>query len=208
MPRTRRPDQKPHKRRARFLSGCVLALLLIAGLGLALTRLSDRLPFDWRQLFPHRPRGIIIHHTATPDVAYGEKVDAAFIDREHAKRGFSIATREHTYHIGYHYLILRDGTVQPGRPEWMPGSHTLHHNDQLGICLVGNFSSGDNPHGENGSMRPSPQQLAALDKLLHQLIRTYHFRPNNLHRHRDYAQTACPGDRFPFEEVKRRAFAP
>jgi N-acetyl-anhydromuramyl-L-alanine amidase AmpD len=90
----------------------------------------------------------------------------------------------------------------------MPGSHTLHHNNQLGICLVGDFSSADNPTGKHGSTRPSPQQLAALDKLLKHLIQKYHYGPQNLHRHRDYAQTACPGDRFPFEEVKRRAFAP
>jgi len=161
---------------------------------------------DWLWFLAGRPTGIILHHTATPDVVAGQRVDAAFIDREHAKRGFSVVAAKRTVHIGYHYLILRDGTVQSGRPEGVPGSHTIGHNRQLGICLVGNFSSSDNPTGKNGSMRPSRQQLDALDKLLKHLIRKYRFRPGNLHRHRDYAQTACPGDRFPFEAVKRRAF--
>jgi len=207
MMQHRQPSDPRDAGPPRFSRGCALALLGAALLNLLLAGLSGRLNWDWRRPFTHRPAGIILHHTATPDVVAGRRVDAAFIGREHARRGFSTTVGGRTIHIGYHYLILRDGTVQPGRPEDVPGSHTLGHNDQLGICLVGNFSSSANPHGEHGSMRPSPRQLAALDELLQQLIRKYHYRPKHLHRHRDYAPTACPGDRFPFAEVKRRAFA-
>ena len=197
-----RPDHN-----LRLDSGCAWALLAAALLNLGLAALHGRLDFQWRLLLPRmRPSGIIIHHTATPDVVEGQQVDAQFIGRQHARRGFSCTAGGRTYNIGYHYLILRDGTVQPGRPENAPGSHTLGQNHQLGICLVGNFSSGANPNGEHGSTQPSERQLAALDKLLKQLIEKYHYRPKHLHRHRDYAQTACPGDRFPFEDVKKRAF--
>ncbi len=190
----------------RFSRGCALALLAAALLNLLLAGLFGRLNFDWWRTIRRQPVGIILHHTATPDVAAGQRVDVKFLSREHARRGFSVVAHGRLYHIGYHYLILRDGTVQAGRPEDAPGSHTRGHNNQLGLCLVGNFSSSANPHGEHGSTRPSPEQLAALDKLLKQLIRKYRFRPRHLHRHRDYAPTACPGDRFPFDEVKRRAF--
>lgn len=191
----------------RFSRGCAGALLAAAVLNLLLAGLCGRLDLSWRRLVRRHPVGVILHHTATPDIVAGQRVDAAFIGREHAQRGFSVIAEGRVYHIGYHYLILRDGTVQAGRPESVPGSHTLGHNNQIGICLVGNFSSSANPHGEHGSTRPSPEQLAALDKLLKRLIRKYRFRPRDLHRHRDYAPTACPGDRFPFADVKRRAFS-
>ena len=50
-------------------------------------------------------RLLVVHVTATP-----AKLDigAAEIDDMHRQRGFSS--------IGYHYVIRRDGTIEPGRP--------------------------------------------------------------------------------------------
>ena len=40
--------------------------------------------------------------------------------------------------IGYHAVILRDGTVEQGRPLETPGAHVRGHNhDSIGICLIG-----------------------------------------------------------------------
>lgn len=39
--------------------------------------------------------------------------------------------------IGYHYVILEDGTVENGRPEYWKGSHAYGHNSAIGICLIG-----------------------------------------------------------------------
>lgn len=40
--------------------------------------------------------------------------------------------------IGYHKVILRDGTVEDGRPEYMQGAHCRGYNDRsLGVCLIG-----------------------------------------------------------------------
>jgi len=139
-------------------------------------------------------------------VAEGQTVDARLIDRWHARRGFARADEERIYHIGYHYVILPDGVIQHGRPERMRGAHCEGHNDQLGICLVGNFSSSANPRGRQGPNRPTEAQLAALDHLLRSLIGRYGFTRRDLHRHRDYAETACPGDGFPFERVVEEAF--
>ncbi len=191
----------------RYGCGCLIICLLAVGI-YGSKFVLPKASYYWRCLLPSRPRGIILHHTATPDIVAGQRVDAAFLDRAHARRGFSYKDpRGRIYHIGYHYVILRDGTIQPGRPENAPGSHTHGYNDYLGICLVGNFSSSANPHGEHGATHPSPAQLAALNRLLKKLIRKYHFRPEDIRRHRDFAFTACPGDRFPFEAVKRRAFS-
>jgi len=43
--------------------------------------------------------------------------------------------------IGYHWVIRRDGTVEPGRNEATPGAHVRGHNqDSIGICLVGGLN--------------------------------------------------------------------
>ena len=56
---------------------------------------------------------IVIHCSAVrPD----QTSSAAQIDTWHRQRGFKLG-------IGYHYVIRRDGTIEPGRPEWMIGAH-------------------------------------------------------------------------------------
>ena len=40
--------------------------------------------------------------------------------------------------IGYHYVIRRDGQIEPGRPEWLIGAHCVNHNaHSIGICYEG-----------------------------------------------------------------------
>jgi len=63
------------------------------------------------------PAGIIIHHSAVPRSLDGAPIDAAVIDRIHKRRGYEIFYWGKFYNIGYHYVILADGTVQKGRPE-------------------------------------------------------------------------------------------
>jgi N-acetyl-anhydromuramyl-L-alanine amidase AmpD len=67
-----------------------------------------------------------------------ETGNAFIIDGWHKARGWR--------GIGYHYVILRDGTVEAGRPldddEWIAGNevgaHCLGLNEcSVGICLIG-----------------------------------------------------------------------
>ena len=40
--------------------------------------------------------------------------------------------------IGYHYVVRRNGEIEPGRPEYMVGAHCLHHNSHsIGVCYEG-----------------------------------------------------------------------
>ncbi len=189
-------------RHGRVLPG--LLLLLAVGTVMA-GGMAARYGRGWpRRLWWLRPPGIVLHHSASPGSEGGTPVDVALIDRWHEQRGWGAETRAGTYHVGYHYVILPDGTVEAGRPEWLPGAHTRGHNDCLGVCLIGNFSSADNPAGRVQPARPTPRQLAALDKLLRRLLRRYHLTPAAVRRHCDLAPTACPGDRFPFEAVVQR----
>jgi len=156
---------------------------------------------------PSFPAGIVIHHTATPPVVNGRRVDAAFIDRMHALRGFRVVDRDgHVYHIGYHFLILQDGEVQRGRPETLPGGHTRGHSEMLGIVLVGNFHRASN-RGHCGPLTPPAAQLAAAERLTLALMARYHLTPAEVYLHRDLCPTACPGDQFP-EQAFRRAITP
>lgn len=200
-------DSRKRQRPVRWRAVAATLLLAAALACVLLAAISYHSKGRWpRRIIPYTPAGIILHHSATDQRLNGQLVDAQFIDRMHARRGFNGITGGRNYHIGYHYIIRGDGVIEAGRPEWMWGSHTRGHNDQLGICLIGDFSSGDNPSGKKGPLRPSKAQLEALNKLLCRLSAKYHFKAEDIHRHRDYAKTACPGDRFPFQQVVRRAF--
>jgi N-acetylmuramoyl-L-alanine amidase len=71
---------------------------------------------------------IIVHCSDTPT---GMFCNAETIRRWHVdERGWD--------DIGYHFVILPDGTVEDGRPLETPGAHVSGHNSRsIGLCLVG-----------------------------------------------------------------------
>ena len=80
---------------------------------------------------------LVIHCSAVkPD----QTSSAAQIDTWHRK------DNHWKFGIGYHYVIRRDGTIEPGRPEWMIGAHCLNHNaHSLGICYEGGLDIRGDP---------------------------------------------------------------
>lgn len=92
--------------------------------------------------------------------------------------------------VGYHYVIRRDGTREPGRPTWAQGAHVEgHNNDSLGICLVGGVN-------EQGAAEKNftDAQMATLEDTLRLLI-TYSWRDAQVVGHHDIEivnQKACP----------------
>lgn len=118
---------------------------------------------------------IIVHCTAT---RAGQHFDVADIRRWHLQRGFN--------DIGYHFLVLLDGTVQEGRPLDVAGAHCKGHNAKsIGVCYVGGLNADGEPHDTR-----TPEQRTALRQLLSRLKRQF---PTAVIRgHRDFAQKACP----------------
>ena len=118
---------------------------------------------------------IIIHCTATKPLAH---INVNDVRRWHQQRGFN--------DIGYHYLVLVNGTVEVGRPLNETGAHCKGHNaHSIGVCYVG----GLNDKGKPADTR-TPAQRTALRHLLTTLKRQY---PNAIiHGHRDFAAKACP----------------
>ena len=154
------------------------------------------------------PTGIVVHHTAVlPDEGAPPRNEKE-VDKYHATKGFEITCSGHIYHVAYHYLILTNGRIQKGRPERCEGAHAKNYNSYLGISVVGDFDSRDNPKGEKGPMQPNPKQMAALVHLSQTLMMRYHIPISRVVRHSDIAATRCPGDRLPFREFLRKLKAP
>ncbi|HEY0174531.1 MAG TPA: peptidoglycan recognition family protein [Pyrinomonadaceae bacterium] len=148
------------------------------------------------------PAGIVIHHSAVPRSPGGRPVDSSVIDGIHRRRGFGAFYWGRVYHIGYHYVILPDGTIQKGRPDGCRGAHAAGYNSYIGICLVGNFSSGRGTSGEYGAEEPTPAQLNALVALCRQLQAEHSIPAEQVITHKEVnPETECPGDRFPFLKV-------
>ena len=119
---------------------------------------------------------IIIHSTATPK---GINATAQDIDRWHRQRGFAC--------IGYHFVILRNGTIERGRRIENVGAHCKGHNtNAIGVAYVG----GLNEDKQSADTRTRAQK-DALKALIKELLHTY---PTirKISGHRDYCNTACP----------------
>ena len=103
---------------------------------------------------------LVIHCSAVrPD----QTSSAAQIDTWHRR------DRHYKFGIGYHYVVRRDGQIEPGRPEWMVGAHCKNHNaHSLGICYEG----GLNARGDPADTRTLAQKLAMV-QLLEVLHRRY-----------------------------------
>jgi N-acetylmuramoyl-L-alanine amidase len=102
---------------------------------------------------------IVIHCSDTPAFM---NIGAQDIDRWHKHKGWQ--------GIGYHYVIRRDGRIEPGRPEHYPGAHTLHYNHRsVGVCLVGGRST----KGRRAQNNFTASQFRSLRQLVDRLKARY-----------------------------------
>lgn len=118
---------------------------------------------------------IIVHCTATRE---GAPVSLDTVRRWHLERGWS--------DIGYHYLILLDGTIERGRPEEKQGAHVRGHNrDSIGVSYVGGCDRLLNPKDTR-----TQDQKDSLHNLLSNLMASYE--DATLHGHNEFSNKACP----------------
>ncbi len=107
-------------------------------------------------------------------------VDAKMIDSWHRQKGF--------LKIGYHFVIKRDGTIEPGRRLDEPGAHVAGFNKgNIGICMAGGLDKEGKPQDNF-----TEEQYKSLDSLLTLLEEDF---PNaELRGHRDFPNVnkACP----------------
>lgn len=101
---------------------------------------------------------IIVHTTATKE---GVHYTVSDIDRWHRELGYA--------GIGYHYVILLDGTVCAGRPVRKIGAHCKGFNtESIGICYVGGLDNND-----RAADTRTPEQKKSLQALIENLIGLY-----------------------------------
>lgn len=128
-----------------------------------------------------RPKGIIIHHSATRDT---ESLSYDAIRRYHIGE-------KRWDEIGYHYLIEDyQGEVRlfTGRGLQYMGAHCVGKNDYIGLCVVGNYDQ----------VRPDNVYLSTLARTIVSLLLLYpELSVEDIHYHREFADKSCPGEKFP-----------
>lgn len=125
------------------------------------------------------PYRSVIHHTASPtnDSMTPEQ-------RLRQTQSYHMDTRGYC-DIAYNYLVSRDARVWTGRGATVLGGHTLNQNSgNVAICYLGNYV-GD---------QPTDDQICAGAGMLAWLNVNHGVAFSTLKGHRDYGQTACPGD--------------
>ncbi|MGL4908833.1 MAG: N-acetylmuramoyl-L-alanine amidase [Bacteroidales bacterium] len=118
---------------------------------------------------------IILHCTATPE---GREVKVSEIREWHRANGYN--------DIGYHYVILLDGSVGRGREEEVIGAHCQGHNaNSIGIAYVGGIDAKGKPKNTLNTV-----QNDKLKKLVIELLEAY---PNaTVHGHNEFSNKDCP----------------
>lgn len=135
-----------------------------------------------------RTTGIVFHHQAGTQPA--KDVSATF----------------HTWHrnnqtrvggfwagIGYHFVILSDGSIETGRPIDAYGAHAGNtaNGSTVGICLTGNL--------DNHPATPAQVESAIW---LAKYIMQHYKKELTIEGHNEHMSTSCPGKHFPMATIK------
>jgi hypothetical protein len=151
-------------------------------------------PSDPVTVVSTRPSKILIHHTATENRDNVAPGDLGVLAR--AIQNFHMDT-DGWIDSGHQFLVNRGGLIAEGRhrsletllggKSFIEGSQCTDYNDvSIGIENEGTYSEVD----------PPSSQLASLRALCAFACAQYRVDPKHLYGHRDFRDTACPGDRL------------
>ncbi|MCO1656922.1 peptidoglycan recognition protein family protein [Pseudonocardia humida] len=195
--------------RRTLLAGGVTGLFTVGGMALGAgtaRATAERPPFagcaEWGARPPaapptvHRRRAvrILVHHTATPNTADHSPEAAAGLAR--SIQAFHMDRRGWT-DTGQHFTISRGGWVMEGRhrsvelldggTSVVEGSHCTGQNVvAIGIENEGTYTDTD----------PPPLLWERLRQTCAYICARYRINPIEIVGHRDFKNTACPGDRL------------
>ena len=126
---------------------------------------------------------IILHCSATRE---GQDISTETIRGWHVnERGWS--------DIGYHFVVLLDGTVDKARPVKRQGAHVRGKNKgSIGVCYIGGCDVDMNPKDTRNEA-----QKKSLEELITYLMESYD--DATLHGHNEFSSKACPS--FNVQEV-------
>lgn len=127
-------------------------------------------PVSARYRKAKRPVDKLIIHCTASDYAHHDNVET--IDKWHKEKGWS--------GIGYHYVILKDGSVKLGRDIDIVGAHCQGQNKgSIGIVLT-------------GYKYFSHAQMISLKLLVGELCQMYNLKRSDVYPHSKFANKACP----------------
>lgn len=145
----------------------------------------------------NKPNKIITHHTGGTDaapLADSSNATAQDIDSWHKLRwpGFTSKIFKNEkgqfYHIGYHYVIEKNGKVVQSRGHNEEGAHCIGQNSSsIGVCFSGNFDL----------TLPTKAQEEAWKALFKKINEQTGIPASSIYPHRKYASKTCHGRRIP-----------
>lgn len=126
---------------------------------------------------------ITVHHDGMDEFDSHSRADSSrrieAIRRAHVNLGWA--------DIGYHYIIDPAGRIYEARPTSLQGAHVRDQNERnLGVMVLGNFMR----------RQPTDASVASLESFLRSAMRQHRVPVQRVLTHREYAPTACPGDRL------------
>lgn len=137
------------------------------------------------------PTVIITHHfggTDTQPLADSSNATAQDVDTWHKDRwpGFTSSQFKNEkgeyFHVGYHYIIEKNGKLVQCRGLNEEGAHVIGMNNKsIGVSFAGNFDL----------TMPTPAQMESWYKLYGELLKIYPNIPT--YPHRKYANKTCHG---------------
>jgi hypothetical protein len=160
------------------------------------------------KMVTHEPKFITVHHTAVkqnPKKSLKEKLKAL---QEFSQRESTLGNGKQKPvwpDVPYHFYISENGDVGEGRGvDFVGDTNTAY--DPAGHILVtleGNFEEEE----------PTAAQLKSADLLVVWLAQKYQVPAANIKGHKDYAQTACPGEKLyqrlgTLQEAVKKASSP
>ncbi|MET9319398.1 peptidoglycan recognition family protein [Streptomyces sp. NPDC003038] len=140
------------------------------------------------------PQRIIVHHTATANVEDYSR-----------QRAFALARAIQNYHMdtqgwidtGQHFTVSRGAYVTEGRHHSLAELTAGFRQVRSAHCVgQNNQAVGVENEGTYTSVEPPARQYEALVALCTHICRQYRLPPSEIHGHRDFNSTDCPGDRL------------
>jgi hypothetical protein len=145
-------------------------------------------------IYDRRPVKILVHHTATPNVTKTGQ-DAAF----------RLARSIQNFHMnargwpdtGQHFTVSRGGVVLEGRHRSLEFVRVGRHQVEGAHCTGQNaVALGIENEGTYSTVDPPAQLWNRLRELCAYLCAQYGIAPTEIYGHRDFKDTACPGDKL------------
>lgn len=144
----------------------------------------------WNQ----RPVRIIVHHTATPNVTDLSREAADGLAR--AIQNFHM-DRRGWLDTGQNFTISRGGFVLEGRHRSLEVLRLGRQQVEGAHCTGQNIVAvGIENEGTYSDLQPNPELWDRLRELCAHICRQYEIPPTEIFGHRDFKNTACPGDVF------------